>query len=905
MDLSSINSDDQQITAFTIDASNTLMLTLENGGTRQLTLPSTLASGTLDQDSQTLSLTANVLSITNGNSVNFPATTDSQTLSLSGSVLGLSNGGTVDLSSFTNTDSQTITGVVSGSDLVLKLTNTASQTINLSAFAVDTNTDTQTISGIVSGTDLMVKLSNVATNTIDLSSLTTTTTPTIVADTDGDTRITVDDGTDPDTISFTVSGTEHFKMDGYRLEVLNSSDNIAIGHQAMANTTTGTANTAVGARAMVSNTTGSKNIAFGNYALSANTTASQNVAIGESALRKNTVNDNTAIGNLALSNNTTGESNVAVGASALEGNSTGRNNTAVGYYSQIRSVNVGNNNTSLGAWTMQKNAVGSNNNTFIGYLADTTSGTLISNSTALGANAIVTSSNTIQLGSTSVTLVNTSGTVSATAFRGDGSQLTNLPFIASTVNSTTFKDSFNNIAIGTEMPSINSSNTTGLQNIAIGHLNLNKVTDGDQNVAIGHRSLQSVTTGSANTAVGNGAMGNNISGSYNVAYGHQSLVVQTGGTENTAYGTWSLRNLTNGERNTGIGSQAGFTLTTGSGNTFLGNNTGHGITTGNNNTVIGAVVQSLPQNLSNTIIVADGSGNRRIFINNNGLMGLGTTSPTVKLEVVGTVSATAFRGDGSQLTNVNAPVGEDILLLNPGQFSGGGGPSSVLGIAGTSHGRLRITAGNSDTFDDSQGASIDLHGNSASSNTGVLDLVAGSSAAATNQAIKFWTNTGFNQQVSAYITGNGNMAIGVISNPQYRLNVDGSVNITTGNSYLVNGVSGSTPDYVFESYFEGTSAYNPDYQLLSLEEIETFVKEIKHLPGVQSRAEIKAKNSWNVSENVRTNLEKVEELFLHTIAQQKEIKALKEANLKYQTELLNQQKLIQQLAKRLKALEEK
>jgi hypothetical protein len=31
--------------------------------------------------------------------------------------------------------------------------------------------------------------------------------------------------------------------------------------------------------------------------------------------------------------------------------------------------------------------------------------------------------------------------------------------------------------------------------------------------------------------------------------------------------------------------------------------------------------------------------------------------------------------------------------------------------------------------------------------------------------------------------------------------------------------------------------------------------------------------SWNVTENVRTNLEKVEELFLYTIEQQKQIEA--------------------------------
>jgi hypothetical protein len=55
---------------------------------------------------------------------------------------------------------------------LLKLSNVATETLDLAPFAVDTNTDSQTVTGIVSGTDLLLKLSNVATETLDLSSLT-------------------------------------------------------------------------------------------------------------------------------------------------------------------------------------------------------------------------------------------------------------------------------------------------------------------------------------------------------------------------------------------------------------------------------------------------------------------------------------------------------------------------------------------------------------------------------------------------------------------------------------------------------------------------------------------------------------------------------------------------------------
>jgi len=136
----------------------------------------------------------------------------------------------------------------------------------------------------------------------------------------------------------------------------------------------------------------------------------------------------------------------------------------------------------------------------------------------------------------------------------------------------------------------------------------------------------------------------------------------------------------------------------------------------------------------------------------------------------------------------------------------------------------------------------------------------------------------------------------------------GDSNVTQVNTFGDFSKSGTNyvhPDYVFEKVFNGYSDYNNSYELLALEAVESFIKKNSHLPGVQSRADIRAKNSWNVSENVRTNLEKVEELFLYTIAQEKQIKKLEDTNKSLLNQMEKQEALLKQLIKRFERLENK
>jgi len=67
------------------------------------------------------------------------------------------------------------------------------------------------------------------------------------------------------------------------------------------------------------------------------------------------------------------------------------------------------------------------------------------------------------------------------------------------------------------------------------------------------------------------------------------------------------------------------------------------------------------------------------------------------------------------------------------------------------------------------------------------------------------------------------------------------------------------------------------YYLRPLSEIEAFVKEHKHLPGVPSAAEF-AECGYNVGDMDNKLLEKVEELTLYMIQMKAELDALKKEN---------------------------
>ena len=132
----------------------------------------------------------------------------------------------------------------------------------------------------------------------------------------------------------------------------------------------------------------------------------------------------------------------------------------------------------------------------------------------------------------------------------------------------------------------------------------------------------------------------------------------------------------------------------------------------------------------------------------------------------------------------------------------------------------------------------------------------------------------------AWVAIGSNTAIPDRQNNTIKLRVYGGIQ-TAASTYA---------DYVFEDYFNGNSSINPNYKFNTLYSVEKFVKQNHHLPGVTSIKNLEKTSdgySFDLTSLSTQTLEKVEELYLHTIEQQKQIDELK-ALVKTQQEQINQ-----------------
>ncbi|SHI32434.1 hypothetical protein [Aquimarina spongiae] len=228
--------------------------------------------------------------------------------------------------------------------------------------------------------------------------------------------------------------------------------------------------------------------------------------------------------------------------------------------------------------------------------------------------------------------------------------------------------------------------------------------------------------------------------------------------------------------------------------------------------------------ISQNNAIVDGNGQAvhtpEFTIDQNGDVGIGTISPSAKLEVRGDALVNNFNTRGSAILKIDRGTqGKDAAVVSFGENNNYTWHTGLLYNGGALTPDFYISQKN-----------LIRDGNGQAVHTPELA-----------------------------ITKNGMVGIGTTT-PDSKLAVNGNIHAKEVKVDLI-----GWPDYVFEN----------TYQLPTLDQIETHIKEKGHLQNIPSAQEV-AENGIELGEMNKKLLEKIEQLTLYTIQQQKEIEELKE-----------------------------
>jgi hypothetical protein len=633
------------------------------------------------------------------------------------------------------------------------------------------------------------------------------------------------------------------------LKVSQGGFNCAYGNEAMRFNTTGTLNGAFGTRSLFYNTTGSANIAIGHRTLEANTTGNNNTAIGYASLTFNVGNDNVAIGALTPRNLMTGNANIFIGTETAINLKNGNFNVFLGRvrlnnaFSSDRLAGFNTDKTIIladGAGN-QRLFIHSNGNTGLGLgnniipanRLDVNGGVVIGRSfvprsNTMDTNAIIAPLNGMLVeGSVGI---GTSAPGNKVEIKHGRNGFSGLRFTNLTSN-------FNPTSslITTKFLTVNENGDVVLQNLP-GATGSNVMS-----------SSANIMTTNVNNILASAPIVNSISNTINTS---NQLITTVNGVASAPV------NLP--VRSPQTLSQSGnvITLSNGGGSftlpTFTDTDTdaqslalsGNVLSISNGNSV--TLPAQSPQTLSQ-------SGNVVTLSNGGGSFTLPSLTDTDAQSLTLTGNVLSISNGNSVTLPAQSPQtlsqsGNTITLSN-------GGGSFNLPITSVVAGTNVTVTGTGTTANP---FTVSANDTSLYANNGIINqatTVSGNRVVDMNNS-NIWFST-------ANSTSNGKMYLGSTAiypntTGNYRLFVEGG--ILTEKVKVALRSSANWADYVFAN----------DYKLMPLNEVEAFVKTNKHLPGIDS-AEQLAKDGIDVAQMQSKQMEKIEELTLYIIDQDKKI----------------------------------